>query len=147
MVAMVVGAVVGGWWQKRTLERPGWRSHAGAWERSAPANDQHGGHGASLLGRAWGGGGSGVVSRKGGVAGKQERPGSEGCRAGWEAGVRRGDQAWVLRRRATAARPARPVPKSSMVAGSGTGRTAMLSISMAKFELDKVNLSNTTSEK
>ena len=24
----------GGWWWWRTLERPGWRSHAGAWERS-----------------------------------------------------------------------------------------------------------------
>ena len=73
------------------------------------------------LGRAWGAGGSGVGAGRGGVLGKQERPGSEGCRAGWDAGVRRGDQAWVLRRRATAARPARPVPKSSMVAGSGTG--------------------------
>ena len=72
------------------------------------------------LGRAWGAGGSGVGSGRGGVLGKQERPGSGGCRAGWDAGVRRGDQAWVLRRRATAARPARPVPKSSMVAGSGT---------------------------
>ena len=30
-----VGLVVGGWWRKGTLERPGWRSHAGAWERSA----------------------------------------------------------------------------------------------------------------
>ena len=29
----------GGWWWWRTLERPGWRSHAGAWERSE--NDQH----------------------------------------------------------------------------------------------------------
>ena len=48
VVAMVVGAVVGGWWQKRTLERPGWRSHAGAWERSARSNDQHGGHGAPV---------------------------------------------------------------------------------------------------
>ena len=73
------------------------------------------------LGRAWGEGDSGVVSSRGGVLGKQKRPGSGGCRAGWDAGVRRGDQAWVLRRRATAARPARPVPKSSMVAGSGTG--------------------------
>ena len=73
------------------------------------------------LGRVWGAGGSGVGSGRGGVLGKQERPGSGGCRAGWDAGVRRGDQAWVLRRRATAARPARPVPKSSMVAGSGTG--------------------------
>ena len=34
MVAMVVGVVVGGWWRKGTLERPGRRSHAGAWERS-----------------------------------------------------------------------------------------------------------------
>ena len=73
------------------------------------------------LGRAWGEGDSGVVSSRGGVLGKQERPGSGGCRAGWDAGVRRGDQAWVLRRRPMAARPARPVPKSSMVAGSGTG--------------------------
>ena len=121
MVAMVVGSVVGGRWQKWTLERPGRRSHAGAWERSARSNDQHGGHGAPLLGRAWGEGDSGVVSSRDGVAGKQARPGSEGCRAGWDAGVRRGDQAWVLRRRATAAKPARPVPKSSMVAGSGTG--------------------------
>ena len=72
------------------------------------------------LGRAGGAGGSGVGSGRGGVLGKQERPDSGGCRAGWDAGVRRGDQAWVLRRRATAARPARPVPKSSMVAGSGT---------------------------
>ena len=30
-----VGAVVGGRQEKRTLERPGRRSHAGAWERSA----------------------------------------------------------------------------------------------------------------
>ena len=34
MPATVVGAVGGGRQQKRTLERPGWRSHAGAWERS-----------------------------------------------------------------------------------------------------------------
>ena len=45
------------------------------------------------LGRAWGEGDSGVVSSRGGVLGKQKRPGSGGCRAGWDAGVRRGDQA------------------------------------------------------
>ena len=90
------------------------------WERSARSDDQDGGHGAHV-GPGVGCRGSGVGSGRGGVLGKQERPGSGGCRAGWDAGVRRGNQAWVLRRRATAARPAKPVPKSNMVAGSGTG--------------------------
>ena len=130
-----VGLVVGGWWWWRTLERPGWRSHAGAWERSendqhdqkdqhdqrgGTIDDQNGAHGATNVGAGVGRRGSGVGSGRGGVLGKQERPGSGGCRAGWDAGVRRGDQAWVLRRRPMAARPARPVPKSSIVAGSGT---------------------------
>ena len=128
-----VGAVVGGRQEKRTLERPGRRSHAGAWERSARIGTiSVGGRSTSkmvrtaqpTLGRAWGAGGSGVGAGRGGVLGKQERPGSGGCRAGWDAAVRRGDQAWVLRRRPMAARPARPVPKSSMVAGSGTGFTS-----------------------
>ena len=35
-----VGAVVGGRQEKRTLERPGRRSHAGAWERS-PSDSPH----------------------------------------------------------------------------------------------------------
>ena len=61
MVAMVVGAVGGGWWQKRTLERPGRRSHAGAWERSARANDQHGGRDAPV------GPGVGRRGQRGGV--------------------------------------------------------------------------------
>ena len=115
MVAMVVGC--GCWWLVAEAD-------AGASGAAFPISDQQTismvGT-AHPLGRAWGEGESGVVSSRGGVAGKQERPGSGGCRAGWDAGVRRGDQAWVLRRRATAARPARPVPKSSMVAGSGTG--------------------------
>ena len=112
------GGWFGRWWLVAEVD-------AGAWERSARANDQHEQTismvGATHpLGRVWGGGGSGVGSSRGGVLGKQERPGSEGCRAGWDVRVRRGDQTWVLRRRATASRPARPVPKSSMVAGSGT---------------------------
>ena len=136
----------GGWWWWRTLERPGWRSHAGAWERSendqhdqkdqhdqrgGTIDDQNGAHGAAYVGPGVGcrGQRGGVGQGRGGVLGKQERPGSGGCRAGWDAGVRRGDQAWVLRRRATAARPARPVPKSSMVAGSGTGAAILKSSS------------------
>ena len=115
MVAMVVGC--GCWWLVAEAD-------AGASGAAFPISDQQTismVRTAHPLGRAWGEGGGGVGSGRGGVLGKQERPGSGGYRAGWEAGVRRGDQAWVLRRRPMAARPARPVPKSSMVAGSGTG--------------------------
>ena len=59
MPAIVVGAVVGCRQHKRTLERPGRRSHAGAWERSpsespvakrnaGPAREGGAGHGVFL---------------------------------------------------------------------------------------------------
>ena len=83
MVAVVVGAVGGGWWQKRTLERPGRRSHAGAWERSARANDQHGGRDAPVgpgVGRRgqWGGVEQGRGGGQTGTARQRRLPGRVG---------------------------------------------------------------------
>ena len=66
-----------------TLERPGRRSHAGAWERSARANDQHGGRDAPVgpgVGRRgqWGGVEQGRGGGQTGTARQRRLPGRVG---------------------------------------------------------------------